>query len=87
VVSEAELEQTNVGLVPRSTGWFVLNARDARWWDKPGQGHSCPLTGDDKYEAETLPRRPAAGLAHQKSDGIDPWNCRRRQPASGSRGR
>jgi hypothetical protein len=29
VVPEAELEQTDAGLVPASVGWFVLNARDA----------------------------------------------------------
>jgi mannose-6-phosphate isomerase-like protein (cupin superfamily) len=61
MVPEAELEQTDVGLVPRSAGWFVMNARDARWWDKPGQGHSLPLTGDDEYEAETI--FPMLGMA------------------------
>jgi hypothetical protein len=30
VVPEATLDQTEAGLVPASTGWFVLNARDAR---------------------------------------------------------
>jgi hypothetical protein len=55
------LEQTASGLVPSSTGWFVLNARDGRWWDKPGQGYSLPLTGDDKYEAETF--FPMLGMA------------------------
>jgi hypothetical protein len=30
VAPEAELD-----------GWFVLNARDARWFDKPGQRHSA----------------------------------------------
>jgi uncharacterized cupin superfamily protein len=54
VVPEAELEQTDAGLVPASPGWFVLNARDARWFEKPGQGHSLPLTGNDEYEAETF---------------------------------
>ena len=44
MVQEAELQETDVGLVPASTGWFVLSARDARWFDKPGQGHSLPLT-------------------------------------------
>jgi uncharacterized cupin superfamily protein len=54
-VPEAELKRTPAGgLVPASTGWFVLNARDARWWDKPGQGYSLPLTGTDEYEAETF---------------------------------
>ena len=31
-----------------------MNARDARWFDKPGQGHSLPFTGVDEYEAETF---------------------------------
>jgi uncharacterized cupin superfamily protein len=52
--SEAKLERTASGLVPSSDGWFVLNARDARWSDKPGQGFSLPLTGVDAYEAETF---------------------------------
>ena len=33
------------GLVPASAGWFVLNARDARWFHRPGRGESLPLTG------------------------------------------
>ena len=45
VVPEAQLQDDGVGLVPVSAGWFVLNARDARWFEKPGQGHSLPLTG------------------------------------------
>jgi uncharacterized cupin superfamily protein len=61
VVREAELEETDVGLVPKSAGWFVMNVQDARWWDKPGQGHSVPLTGDDEYEAETF--FPMLGMA------------------------
>jgi uncharacterized cupin superfamily protein len=61
VVPEAELEETDVGLVPRSAGWFVLNAREARWFDKPGQGHSLALTGIDEYEAETF--FPMLGMA------------------------
>jgi hypothetical protein len=47
VISRGELKETEAGLVPASEGWFVLNARDARWFDKPGQGHSLPLTGHD----------------------------------------
>ena len=54
MITEATLEDTGAGLVPTSAGWFVLNARDARWFEKPGQGHSLPLTGDDEYEAETF---------------------------------
>jgi mannose-6-phosphate isomerase-like protein (cupin superfamily) len=54
VIPEAALEDAGAGLVPQSTGWFVLNACAARWYGKPGQGHSLPLTGTDEYEAETF---------------------------------
>ncbi len=54
MIPEAALADAGAGLVPRSAGWFVLNARDARWYDKPGQGHSLPLTGTDEHEAEAF---------------------------------
>jgi len=53
-VPEAELRDDGAGLVAASEGWFILNARDARWFDKPGRGFSVPLTGCDEYEAETF---------------------------------
>ncbi len=61
MVPEAELEQTEAGLVPASVGWFVFNSRDARWFENPGQGHSLPLTGKTEYEAETF--FPMLGMA------------------------
>jgi uncharacterized cupin superfamily protein len=61
VVPEADLKQTDAGLVPASTGWFVMSVRDARWFRKPGQGHSTPLTGNDEFEAETY--FPMLGMA------------------------
>jgi uncharacterized cupin superfamily protein len=33
VVSEASLERATNGLVPAGDGWFVLNVRDAQWFD------------------------------------------------------
>jgi uncharacterized cupin superfamily protein len=54
VIPEAKLKDLGAGLVPESEGWFVMNAQDARWIEKPGQGHSLPLTGRDEYEAETF---------------------------------
>ena len=36
MVAEARLESTEHGLVPKGDGWFVLNAREARW--RHGQG-------------------------------------------------
>jgi gentisate 1,2-dioxygenase len=62
VVPEAELEQTEAGLVPASAGWFVMNARDARWFHRPGRD-SLPLTGDDELEAETY--FPMLGMSIQ----------------------
>jgi uncharacterized cupin superfamily protein len=59
---EAELRQTDAGLVPASTGWFVMNARDARWFHRPGRD-SLPLTGFDEHEAETY--FPMLGMSIQ----------------------
>ena len=61
MVPEAPLEPTDAGLVPAGRGWFVLNARDARWFHKPGRGDSLPLTGNDEDEAETF--FPMLGMA------------------------
>jgi uncharacterized cupin superfamily protein len=33
VVPEARLNPTSCGLVPEGEGWFIVNARDARWLD------------------------------------------------------
>jgi uncharacterized cupin superfamily protein len=51
VPSEATLADSGAGLVAATPGWFVLNARDARWIENPGRGHSLPLTGVDDEEA------------------------------------
>src|SRR4026207_1009931 len=61
MVNEAELKDTDAGLVPASTGSFVMNVRDARWFHKPGQDDSVPLTGYDEFEAETY--FPMLGMA------------------------
>jgi oxalate decarboxylase/phosphoglucose isomerase-like protein (cupin superfamily) len=61
MIEEAKLEDRGNGLVPASEGWFVMNARDARWFDLPGGRHSLPLTGVDEYEAETF--FPMLGMA------------------------
>jgi mannose-6-phosphate isomerase-like protein (cupin superfamily) len=52
-VPEAKLEQWEAGLVPAGEGWFVVNAREARWIERPGRGHGLPLTGWTEEEAET----------------------------------
>jgi uncharacterized cupin superfamily protein len=45
VVSEAELVRTECGLVPKGEGWFVLNAREAQWWERDGRGVLCEFEG------------------------------------------
>jgi uncharacterized cupin superfamily protein len=46
MVPEAPLEQTETGLVPAGEGWFVLNAREARWRHREGRGERLPFEGD-----------------------------------------
>ena len=45
MVPEAELVPTERGLVPKGDGWFVLNAREAQWWERPGRGVLCEFEG------------------------------------------
>ena len=49
MVPEAPLRKADGGLVPSAEGWFVLNARDARWYDgelgvfTPFHGEEAPF--------------------------------------------
>jgi uncharacterized cupin superfamily protein len=52
MVPEAPLEQTEAGLMPAGKGWFVLNARDARWRHREGQGERLSFTGSTHFELE-----------------------------------
>jgi uncharacterized cupin superfamily protein len=61
MVPEAPLEDFGAGIVPAGHGWFVLNARDARWIRREGRGRSLPFTGWTDVEAETY--FPQLGLA------------------------
>src|SRR4051794_27901730 len=55
------MQLTDAGLVPATAGWFVMNAREARWFERPGDLFSLPLTGHNEYEAETF--FPMLGMA------------------------
>jgi quercetin dioxygenase-like cupin family protein len=44
VIPEAPLEQTEHGLLPAGAGWFVLDVREARWWQR-GHGLEAGLDG------------------------------------------
>ena len=49
MVPEAELQQTEHGLVPTGDGWFVLNARDSRWYHGESRGAFCDFEGDQDF--------------------------------------
>jgi uncharacterized cupin superfamily protein len=46
----ARLEQTETGSVPAGEGWFVVNARDARWYDRGSRGFYCGFEGESEFE-------------------------------------
>ena len=45
MIPESELVSTEHGLVPKGQGWFVLNARETQWWERPGRGFLCEFEG------------------------------------------
>jgi uncharacterized cupin superfamily protein len=45
MVPEAPFEQTDAGLVAAGDGWFVLNAREARWRHREGRGEALIFEG------------------------------------------
>ena len=57
VVPEAPLEKTEAGLVAAGDGWFVVNAREARWFHREGRGELLPLTGNFETDEEAEWRR------------------------------
>jgi len=52
MIPEAPPKQTEDGLVAVGGGWFVLNARDARWNHRLGR-QSLSFTGKTEFEADT----------------------------------
>ncbi len=49
MVPETPLERTEHGLVAKGDGWFVVNAREARWWERPGRGLRCGFEGEPAF--------------------------------------
>jgi uncharacterized cupin superfamily protein len=50
MVPEATLKETEHGLVPEGEGWFVINARDARWHHADGRSAVCELEGGADFK-------------------------------------
>jgi uncharacterized cupin superfamily protein len=61
---EAKLVETENGLVPEGEGWFVVNARKARWWESEVFDRYCTFQGDVHFPevgfniSVLLPGRP-----------------------------
>ena len=49
MVPEAPLESTEHGLVPTGDGWFVVNAREARWLHAEGRTAICDFEGSTDF--------------------------------------
>jgi hypothetical protein len=69
VVPEAPLEQTEHGLVPAGEGWFVVNARDARWFDgNEFGGLYTSFEGEPCLVLAVGARRPGRGVRFPVSE-------------------
>ncbi len=49
MVPEAQLEKTEDGLVVQGDGWFVLNARESRWYHADGRSAYCDFEGEQDF--------------------------------------
>jgi uncharacterized cupin superfamily protein len=49
MVPEASLEQTENGLVPKGEGWFVVNAKEARWLENATFGSGTVFEGEPGF--------------------------------------
>jgi uncharacterized cupin superfamily protein len=76
MVPESPLESTDQGLVPKGDGWFVLNARDARWRAGHGRGSNCMFEGEPSFSqlgirlVALAPGKPMA-MYHWETDQED----------------
>jgi uncharacterized cupin superfamily protein len=76
VISEARLERTEEGVVPVEDGWFVLNARDARWQRGEGRGVRLAFEGETDFPQVGInlfvlaPGEPI-GMYHWEADQED----------------
>jgi uncharacterized cupin superfamily protein len=70
------MEQTDQGLVAKQDGWYVLNARDARWYYVEGRGAFCDLEGDAEFaqvgiNVQVLAPGEAMAMYHWGADQED----------------
>jgi len=73
---EARLEPTEHGQVAKGDGWFVLNARDARWRAAEGRGAYSIFEGESEFpqlgiHLVTLAPGEAMAMYHWEADQED----------------
>jgi quercetin dioxygenase-like cupin family protein len=76
MVPEAPLEESDDGLLPAGAGWFVLNARAARWFDFEGRGRTPALQGRGDFPQlglglTVLARGEPMAMYHWETDQED----------------
>jgi uncharacterized cupin superfamily protein len=76
VIPEAPLEQTEHGLVAAGDGWYVLNARDSRWYHAEGRPAFCDFEGGQDFpqlgiNLQVLQPGEAMAMYHWESDQED----------------
>lgn len=49
MVPEARIVSGEHGVVPHGEGWFVLDAREARWWHTDDLGSAVTFEGDARF--------------------------------------
>jgi uncharacterized cupin superfamily protein len=49
MVPEASLEKTDAGLVPKAEGWFVVNAKEALWFEHEKFGSGTIFEGEPAF--------------------------------------
>ena len=76
MIPESQLEQTDAGLVPKGDGWFVINAREARWRHAPGRSAKCDFEGEAEFSqlginVSVLEPGESLGMYHWEADQED----------------
>jgi uncharacterized cupin superfamily protein len=76
MVPKASLDQTEHGRVATGEGWYVLNAREARWYHVDGRGAFCDFEGDQEFaqlgiNLQALRPGDAMAMYHWEADQED----------------
>ena len=76
MVPEAPLEATETGRIAMGDGWFILNAKDARWFHADGRPALCNFEGETSFAQLGIyiyalsPNQPMA-MYHWEADQED----------------